>query len=261
MLTKIPSAVLLSTARCAVVPLVATLLCAGRADAQWRGFVHINGAVQTDDRIVEHDFTETVYGEPATYDATMTSPGGTVLDAWVGVRTWGNVGVGLGATVLNASGTIAVSGSVPSPLFSGEEAYRGTALVERPRLKHQQVGVHLPLVYVLPISERVHVAVSAGPSWFRLRHGALTAVTRTDEAYPYDAVEITEFATTVQQGTGIGYNAALDVTYLFARYFGLGLFLRYTGGSVEVAIPEGGQPVQSVGVGGVQAGAGLRLRF
>ena len=245
-----------STAGRALALLVLTLVSAGRADAQWNGFVHINGSVQTDDRTVMHSLTERVYGETATYEATMTSPGGTVVDAWAGVRVWGNLGVGLGATVLNARGTTAVSGSVPSPLF--RDRHRTATLDPRPGLKHQQVGVHLPFIYMLSVSERVHVAVSAGPSYFRLRHHALTDVTHGAEVAPYNAVELTTFATAVEEGTGFGYNAGLDVTYLLIRNFGVGLFLRYTGGSVQMDFPDG---ARSVKVGGAQGGAGLRFRF
>ncbi|MCY4662859.1 MAG: outer membrane beta-barrel protein [Acidobacteria bacterium] len=246
------------TIRCALVLLVAPLLSAGRADAQWNGFLNINGSVQTDDRTVTHILAETVYGEEANYKATMTSPGGTVLDVWAGGRVWGNLGIGVGATVLNARGTTAVSGSVPSPLFSGRDRYREAPPLERPGLKHQQVGLHLPIIYMVPVSDRVHVVVSAGPSWFRLRHDALATVTRTAEAAPYTEVALADFTPTVEEGTGIGYNAGLDVTYLLTRFFGVGLFLRYTGGSVEMPFPDGAQAVK---VGGVQGGAGLRFRF
>ena len=249
------SFVLRPIARWALASLVATLLCAGRADAQWNGFLNINGSVQTDDRTVTHALTEALYGETATYEAAMTSPGGNLLDAWVGVRVWGDLGVSLGATVLNARGTTAISGSVPSPLFTNRHR---TASLERQSLNHQQVGVHLPLVYMLPVSERVHVAVSAGPSYFRLRHDALATVTLAGEVDPYTAVELVGFTTTEEEGRGFGYNAALDVTYLLTRYFGVGLLLRYTGGSVEFPSADG---AQSVKVGGVQAGAGLRIRF
>jgi hypothetical protein len=244
-----------STAGRALALLVLTLVSAGRADAQWNGFVHINGSVQTDDRTVMHSLTERVYGETATYEATMTSPGGTVVDAWAGVRVWGDVGVALGATVLNARGATSISGSVPSPLFRNRHR---AASIERQGLNHQQVGVHLPLVYVLPVSERIHVAVSAGPSWFRLRHDELTAVTLGGEVAPYTAVGLAGFAMAEDEGTGFGYNAGLDVTYLQIRNFGVGLFLRYTGGSVQMDFPDG---ARSVKVGGAQGGAGLRFRF
>ena len=108
-----------------LVLLVMALLTAGRADAQWNGFVNINGGVQTDDRIVTNTLRQTLYDETATYEATMSSPGGTVLDAWAGVRVWGNAGVGLGATILNARGMIGLEGSVPSPLFTNRHRTTG----------------------------------------------------------------------------------------------------------------------------------------
>ena len=152
--------------RCVFVLLVFTLLAAGRADAQWNGFIHINGGEQNVDRIVTNTLQVEIYDETATYEAAMTSPGGLVFDASVGVRVVGNLGVGIGGTVLNARGMIALDGSVPSPLIRGRHR---TASREQPGLKHQQIGVHIPVVYVVPVSERVQVA-SAGPSWFRLRH-------------------------------------------------------------------------------------------
>jgi hypothetical protein len=249
------TSLLQSSVRCALASLVATLLCAGRADAQWNGFLNINGSVQTDDRTVTHALTESLYGETATYEATMTSPGGGLLDAWLGMRVWGDLGVSVGATVLNARGATSISGSVPSPLFRNRHR---AASIERQGLNHQQVGVHLPLVYVLPVSERIHVAVSAGPSWFRLRHDELTAVTLGGEVAPYTAVGLAGFAMAEDEGTGFGYNAGLDVTYLQIRNFGVGLFLRYTGGSVQMDFPDG---ARSVKVGGAQGGAGLRFRF
>lgn len=252
-----------------LAPLALTLLCAGGAEAQWTGFFHINGGVQAADRAVTRTFEETLYDETATYEATMASPGGPVVDAWAGVRVWRDLGIGLGATVVNGSGTIGLEGSVPSPLFRNR--HRATSF-ESAGLKHQQIGVHLPLVYMVPVSERVHVAVSAGPSWFRLHYDP-GAVQLGDEAPPYTAVSLMALPSTVKESMAVGYNAGVDVTYLLTGWFGAGLYLRYTGGTVDVEMPAslqstgaGGGPAGAgatapVGVGGVQAGAGLRFRF
>lgn len=241
--------------RRALVLVVAVLLCTSRAEAQWNGFFHVNGGAQTADRVVTSTLEQDLYGETASYEATMTSPGGTLVDAWAGVRLWGNVGLALGGTVLNARGEIGLEGSIPSPLFRNRHR---AASFERKALNHQQVGIHLPLVYVLPVSERVHVAVSAGPSWYRLRHDALQAVDPGPEAAPFTQISIAGFTTTEAEGSGFGYNAGVDATYLLYRWVGVGLYLRYTGGRVEVAMPGGPQKVD---VGGAQAGAGLRFQF
>ncbi|MXY26093.1 MAG: hypothetical protein F4Y45_16445 [Acidobacteria bacterium] len=232
-----------------------TLLAPGRAEAQWNGFLHINGGQETADRVVADTLHVEIYGETATYDATTTTPGGTVVDAWAGLRTVGNLGVGIGVTVLDGRGVITLDGSVPSPLFRGRHR---TLLHEQGGLNYRQSGLHVPVVYMIPFSERVHVAVLAGPSLFRVRHDALSAVSLGDEAAPYDTVSLTGLTTTSENGTGIGYHAGLDVTYLLTRWLGAGLLFRYTGGTVEFEMPGG---PQSIDVGGAQASAGVRFRF
>ena len=245
--------------RYALALVAMTLLCVDEAGAQWSGFLHVNGGVQSADRVVTSTATRTVYDETATYEATMTSAGGGMFDASAGMFLGGNLGIGLGATVLNARGDTALTASVPSPLLTNSPR-AGT--FDQPGLKHQQLGVHLQALYLLPLpgQERVRVAVSAGPSWFRLRHDALNpykAFPRAPEVFPYERVAVTGFPTVVVEGTGFGYNVGLDVTYLLIRWAGVGLSVRYMGGSVENEMLG----AESIGVGGVQAGAGFRFVF
>ena len=61
--------------RCVFVLLVFTLLAAGRADAQWNGFIHINGGEQNVDRIVTNTLQVEIYDETATYEAAMRDAG------------------------------------------------------------------------------------------------------------------------------------------------------------------------------------------
>jgi len=232
-----------------------TLLAPSRAEAQWNGFLHINGGHETADQVVADTLHVEIYGETATYDAITTTPGGTVVDAWAGLRTVGNLGVGFGLTVLGGRGVITLDGSVPSPLFRGRHR---TLLHEQGGLNYRQLGLHVPVVYMIPFSERVHLAVLAGPSLFRMQHDVLSAVSLGDEAAPYDTVSLTGLTTAAEKGTGIGYHAGLDVTYLLTRWLGAGLLFRYTGGTVEFEMPGG---PQSIDVGGAQASAGLRFRF
>ena len=79
--------------------------------------------------------------------------------------------------------------------------------------------------------------MSAGPSWFRLRHDALATVTLSDEVAPYNMVSLTGLTTTVEEGF-LGYNTGLDVTFLLTRWFGA-VFARYTGRMVEIEMPGG----------------------
>ena len=89
-----------------------------------------------------HSLQAPVYDETATYDAKMApSRRGPLAGARLGVLR-ANVGVALGVTVLNARGTTTVSGEVPSPLFTNRP--RPASPLERPGLKRQEFGVHLP---------------------------------------------------------------------------------------------------------------------
>ena len=55
----------------------------------------------------------------------------------------------------------------------------------------------------------------------------------------------------------MGYHLGVDFRYLFIRNAGLGAFVRYTSGSVDTSVVDGGK----IDVGGFQYGVGLRVRF
>jgi len=52
-------------------------------------------------------------------------------------------------------------------------------------------------------------------------------------------------------------NAGIDITYLVTEQLGGGLFVRWAGGSVDIPATGG---TQSIDVGGMQVGIGLRVR-
>jgi hypothetical protein len=56
-----------------------------------------------------------------------------------------------------------------------------------------------------------------------------------------------------------GYNAGVDMTWRFSKVFGVGALIRYTHGMKELT-PTGGEAT-TVEVGGLHAGAGLRVIF
>lgn len=231
---------------------VITLLWAGHAAAQWtgNGFLNINGGFQSGDRSVTDVLEAPLFDETAVYDATSRSSEGTVLDASAGVRVWRGLAIGLGVTMFEVDSGMTVSGEVPSPLF-----------VNRPRSAqfqqaglHRQLGVHLHMTYIFPVMDRLDVAVSVGPSLFRMRQDSPSAVDLGAETAPFDTVTITGVATTPARATGFGANAGVDVTYMLTRLVGAGIFVRYAGGPIDFG-------AESIDAGGLQAGGGLRFRF
>jgi opacity protein-like surface antigen len=57
----------------------------------------------------------------------------------------------------------------------------------------------------------------------------------------------------------VGFNAGADVAWYFTQRLGVGGLVRYSQGNVNLTSPDG--TTQSVKVGGLQTGAGLRVRF
>jgi hypothetical protein len=58
-----------------------------------------------------------------------------------------------------------------------------------------------------------------------------------------------------ESGNGFGGNVGADLSTFFSERYGFGVFVRYVAAKVDLPSASG------VTVGGVQAGAGLRLRF
>lgn len=230
---------------------------AAAQNEEWtgNGFLNLNGGFQSGDRSFADALDAPLYGELAEYTNDYVSSGGGLIDITGGVRVWRGLAAALGVTIVNSTSAVAVSGSVPHPLFF--DTPRTTAL-QRADLTHRQVGFHFQAVYVIPVTEAIDIAVFGGPSVFRVEQDFVTGVTIGPEIDPFDTVALAAVATQASQETGVGFNVGTDVTYMFTEVLGAGGFFRYASGSVDFTTSVG---VQSIDAGGAQAGGGVRLRF
>ena len=218
------------------------------------GYVHINYGYQSGARAFAESLSETVYGETATYGASHASGGGSGLDIGGGIQVWGNLAAGITITSFSNPSAATVSGTVPHPLFLNRPR---TVAVDLTSLQYKELGVHLQAVWVMPLSEQLTVSVGGGPSFFSVDQGLLAGVTVGQETAPFNAVSIGASSTTASE-SAVGGNAGVDVTYMFTERLGGGAFVRWTGGSLNLPTSGG---IQSIDVGGVQSGAGLRVKF
>lgn len=218
------------------------------------GYVHINYGYQSGARAFAESLSETVYGETATYGASHASGGGSGLDIGGGVRVWGNLAAGVTITSFSNPSAATVSGTVPHPLFFNRPR---TVAVDLTGFEYKELGVHLQAVWVMPLSEQLTVSVGGGPSFFSVDQDLLAGVTVGQETAPFNAVSIGA-SSTAASGSAVGGNAGVDVTYMFTEQLGGGAFVRWTGGSLDLPTSGG---IQSIDVGGVQSGAGLRVKF
>ena len=242
---------------CGVVAMgIATAPVAEAQVLPWEdtGYVHINYGYQVGDRAFTESVSETVYGETATYEANHASSSGGGLDIGGGVRVWSNLAAGVTVTSFSSPSAAIVSGTVPHPLFFNRPR---TVAVGLTGLEYKQLGIHLQAVWVMPLSEQLTVSVGGGPSFFSVDHGLLGSVTVGQETAPFTTVRIGASSTTASESV-VGGNAGVDVTYMFTEQLGGGAFVRWTGGAVDLPAAGG---TESIGVGGVQSGAGLRIKF
>src|SRR4029453_2831132 len=115
-------------------------------------------------------------------------------------------------------------------------------------LKHSEIGTHIMFVYFAPVTDKIDVTVSAGPSFFSAKQDVLSATVPAGS-------QTANVATQKQKGSGTGGNVGFSVNYLVTPNYGAGLFMRYAGASVDF------DSASNVKVGGFHIGGGLRVRF
>jgi hypothetical protein len=236
--------------------LLALCVCAGAARPaaaqamQWtdKGFVTVNGGVQ----IGSHDLTTTqtydLFEETATVTTASKVKSGGLFDIGAGYRVWENVAVGLTYSFTSSQSNAAITGSIPDPrVFDSPRSISASAS----GLKHKENVLHFNATWMMPVTDKVDVGFSAGPSLFLVKQDVVSSVPTTE---PGPAV-----GTPVISGESkatVGLNAGVDVTYLLSKKWGVGGIARYTWGSAKFA---GGD--HSLTLGGLQIGGGLRMRF
>jgi hypothetical protein len=222
-------------------------LAQGRALSSGRAYLNINFGAQPQEREISTADTFTLYDEQATVETTQPIKSGPVFEVGGGYRIGRRLGVGASVTFLTAQKTAsALQASIPDPIFYDQFK---TVTVTTPGLAHQERGVHLRATWFQPITDKLDLALSGGPSFINVEQQLTTTVT-----VPVGTQEV-QVLTGTENGTAVGINAGVDVRYMITQRIGVGLAVEYGGGSVD--LPS----VSDFGVGGLRTGFGLRLRF
>lgn len=228
----------------------------GMAPHAARGFVSINGAYEG----TSTGFSSTTtFVQNAEVGTVSTSYGGghpPVIDIGGTGRIWHALGLSVAGTWSIEKTDSAVSAEVPHPfMFNTPRSVEGVAA----GLKRREIAFHLDPAVLLPIGDRLQLAVFGGPSYFRVRQGLVTEVTVTD-VYPYDTATFASATSTDATKSHVGYNAGFDLAVDISRTVGVGVLARYSRATLTFDAPEGGTAVESR-AGGLQVGGGLRVRF
>jgi len=210
-------------------------------------FVAINAAGQFQDRSFGSSGTFTSFNETGSYETLQNIGSAFVFDASGGYHFAEHMAVGAGIWLGHAKSAVAGSAILPDPVFFG----RYTTVTPTPPsdLSQGTFGLNFQFIYTVPVNNRIDFALFGGPTLLHVSQdvGSITVSPTTQTAAMSSE---SQSATTMKAG-----NVGLDITYKLAEEYGIGFFIRYAGG--EVDLPA----VSNLKVGGLQFGGGVRFRF
>jgi len=219
---------------------------------RWR--VSLNGGVQT----TSNDFRQTgaieEFGEAGSFTVDYRVKGGPQFDGGLTLRIWKQVQVGVAAAFFDKTADSAIEAQIPHPIFPNRfRSVSGTAGLPR-----RETAVHVLVAVPLPVTERLGVTVSAGPTFFNIEQDVVDDVDY-EHQFPFNEATFERpILQRVKENT-VGFNAGIDVAWLFTRHVGAGLLVRFSRGNADLRASD--RNTVSTDVGGLHTGAGLRLAF
>ena len=221
-----------------------------------RVFIGISGGSQA----TSLDFTDTkrepLSQETATWNAGYAVESGLNVEVGGGVRVWRNLAAGLTFSRFEDKRIATVTGELPHPFFFNRLRQVSG---ESERLNHTEQGVHLSAIWLLPATRRVQAAVFAGPTFFSVNRGLVERFNYT-ESYPYDEATFQGVVIDRISSNHTGFHAGADVSWFFTDAVGVGGIVRFARGTGRLDSPASDATL-SIDLGGLQAGAGVRMRF
>ena len=217
-----------------------------------KGFISVGGGAQTGSHTLETSSTFTLYDENASVATSQKISGGGFFEIGGAYRVWGNnLLAGVTYTHTSSKSDVALTASLPHPNFFDQPR---TVTSTQSGAKHAENGIHLSAFYMIPVANKLDIAIFGGPSFFRVNQDTVTTVSVTETA-DLTKPTVTAPLTKVSKSATGGHIGA-DVQYMVTKRFGVGGTMRYTGASV--AIPDA---TKKLGVGGFQISGGARVRF
>jgi hypothetical protein len=219
-----------------------------------RGFANLNFGYQTQSHTFDSTKTFSLYSETATVKAGHTNGSGAFLDLSGGMRVWRNAGVGIGYSRFQNTDDVTVAATLPHPAVFDQPR---SVSIEAKGLEHTESAVHIFGLWMLPLSDKMDLAVFLGPTFYSVKQDVVTNVAIAAETPPFTSPVVTATKDTAKD-SAVGVDLGVDWSYMVTPQVGGGIFLRYSGASSK---PTVGDTSVSVDVGGFQIGVGLRVRL
>lgn len=245
-------------AGCLAASCLAMGVTAGRVHAQdaWDGRARlgVNGLVQAATPQFAQTTTLTKNAEPTPVSASSPRASMAGIDVNGAVRVWHNVGASVAVSYVSGAADASVTAQIPHPFyFDQPRTVSGTLS----NVAHSELASHIDGALLVPHA-RLDIMVMAGLSILRLSQELVSDVTVAD-AYPYDTARFVDATKARATATAAGVNAGVDVAWKLSRVWGLGALVRYTHASAPLTLD--GRSAGTRKAGGLQMGAGLRVRF
>lgn len=220
-----------------------------------RVVVDLSGGVQGAGPAIADQLTFEANVEQAVVDLKYSAAGSRLVTGGLGILVWKHLGIGAAVSGATRTGSVAIDGRIPHPLFFEKpRAFTATAS----GMTRAETAVHLQVLYAVPASRRVTLTLSGGPSFISVQQDLVREV-RFGESYPFDSVLYQGVDRARAKATAPGFNAGADLRWMFARRLGAGALVRYVRSNVDLPSPAG--TTLHVQTGGVQAGGGIRIVF
>jgi hypothetical protein len=222
-----------------------------------RVFLTANGGYQIEGLTFSETRRDNLYGEELSWTTDYAVEQGVQYEASAGVYIGRNSAAAVTYTLYDDGGSTApVSARVPHPFhFNQQRDVQG----ESAPLEHREQVIHLSALYVLPITSRLEVGISGGPSLFMVKRSFVDNVVY-NEAYPFDSATFNRTTIRDVSENQVGFHAAADVSWFFTKHVGVGALVRFSRATMKFPSASEGDAL-SVDLGGVQTGFGLRVRF
>ena len=196
--------------------------------------------------------------EPGTFDAAWDGGDASLYELSISLRLRNRWGLGLTFSEASLDDAANITGRLPHPfLFEKPRTVEGKGR----NLYRDEAALHLSLKWLLRDTEKVQVALFAGPSRIDLDHDLLSAVDFS-QTYPFDEATYAGVLKRRESGSAIGYHAGIDVARYWNDRTGVGGLLRWSSASIDLDAPNGGDNGSvTVDASGLQVVVDLRFRF
>jgi hypothetical protein len=214
----------------------------------------VGGGVQPAANSFSDTFDVPLYAETEKVSIAYPVKGGAIVAASGGYRVWKQLALGLGVTRYNRRAQAPVDAQIPHPFFDNRfRQVQGTTPATR-----TEIGAHILIGWMMPLTDRFRILVTAGPSVLNVRQTLVTGVEIT-ETYPYDTAAFKSATAGTATARATGFNAGADLFWMFSRNVGAGGLVQVTRARAKERTGAG--RTVSVNAGGAQVGAGLRFLF